>query len=251
MPPTIFLFFYRGEGEMARGRKNGFKRWVGVAIRLGVLLAVFLILGSWIQVAVCRYINPPVTVRVLWEQVIHRNDPIPYQRPLCIWRPLEKISPHLQRAVLAAEDQRFSDHYGFDLIEIEHAAKAFFKGRRSRGASTISMQTARTVFLLPVRSITRKALEAYYTVLIELLWSKRRILEIYLNTVDWGNGRMGAEAASMAYFKVRADALTPRQAALLAAVLPNPYRLSPEKPSPYVRMRADRILSDMRLMPSF
>jgi len=111
------------------------------------------------------------------------------------------------------------------------------------------MQTARTVYLLPTRSVFRKILEAYYTVLIELFWSKKRILEVYLNTVDWGTGVMGAEAASLAYFHKHSNAISSRQAALLAAVLPSPHRLSPAKPNYYVRARAKRILADMNLMP--
>jgi monofunctional biosynthetic peptidoglycan transglycosylase len=111
------------------------------------------------------------------------------------------------------------------------------------------MQTARTVYLLPVRSILRKVLEAYYTALIELFWDKRRILEMYLNTVDWGTGVMGAEAAAQRYFKLSAGRLSQRQAALLAAVLPNPHRLSPLRPNDYVRDRVRRILADIHMMP--
>jgi monofunctional biosynthetic peptidoglycan transglycosylase len=111
------------------------------------------------------------------------------------------------------------------------------------------MQTARTVYLLPERSLVRKALEAYYTALIELLWNKKRILEVYLNTVDWGTGIMGAEAASMAYFQKHSDKLSSKQSALLAAVLPNPHRFSPVKPSNYIRARVERILAEMNLMP--
>jgi monofunctional biosynthetic peptidoglycan transglycosylase len=111
------------------------------------------------------------------------------------------------------------------------------------------MQTARTVYLLPERNIFRKALEAYYTVLIEILWNKRRILEVYLNTVDWGTGIMGAEAAAQVYFKKHSGELNSRQSALLASVLPNPHRLSPIKPNTYVMGRVQRILKEMNLMP--
>jgi len=166
-----------------------------------------------------------------------------------IWRPLDKISPHLQRAVLASEDQRYLDHHGFDMVEIRQALKEFFLEQKCRGASTISMQAARTIYLLPNRGIIRKTLEAYYTLLIELIWNKRRILEIYLNTVDWGSEVMGAEAAAMRYFQKHSDQLTPQQAALLAAILPNPHRLSPVKSDTYVKMRAKRILAEMHRMP--
>jgi monofunctional biosynthetic peptidoglycan transglycosylase len=235
---------------MARqGKKKRFKKIIRKSIRFGTMAAVFLILATVVQVAVLRYINPPFTLTVVWETVVHRIKSQPYKRPVFIWRPMEAISPHLQRAVMAAEDQRFPDHLGFDLIEIQKAAKDILRGRRFRGASTISMQTSRTVFLLPVRNIFRKTLEAYYTVLIELMWNKRRILEVYLNTVDWGTRVMGAEAACLAYFKKHAADISPRQAALLAAILPKPHRYSPVKPEPYVRTRAKRILADMKRMP--
>jgi len=218
-------------------------------IRIGIRVAAFMLLVTLVQVAVLRYINPAFTLGVVWDYTGHLIKSEPYRRPTFLWRPLDKISPHLQRAVLAAEDQRFLDHHGFDVVEIRVAVKDILLNRRLRGASTISMQTARTVFLLPVRSILRKAMEAYYTALIELLWNKRRILEMYLNTVDWGPGVMGAEAASLGYFQRHSDKLAPRQAALLAAILPSPHRLSPVRPNSYVKMRAKRILADMSLMP--
>jgi monofunctional glycosyltransferase len=212
------------------------------------LVGVFLLV-TILQVAALRFVNPPVTVSVLWEYTRQRIKAKPYRPPAFVWQPIEKMSPHLRRAVLAAEDQRFPKHHGFDLIEIRKAAQDIFFEQRVRGASTISMQTARTVYLLPVRSVLRKALEAYYTALIELFWGKRRILEMYLNTVDWGTGVMGAEAASQRYFKISSTRLNPRQAALLVAVLPNPHRLSPLRPNGYVQERVRRILADMHLMP--
>ncbi|MFH1488737.1 MAG: biosynthetic peptidoglycan transglycosylase, partial [Pseudomonadota bacterium] len=121
--------------------------------------------------------------------------------------------------------------------------------RRLRGASTISMQAARTVFLWRERSWSRKLSEAYYTLLIEIMWSKRRIMEVYLNTVDWGSGIIGVEAASRKYFRRSSDEITPGQSALLAAILPSPHRWSPDNPSRYVRERQKRILQDMKKMP--
>jgi len=230
-------------------KKKRFKKVLRISIRFGIKVAVFLILATFVQVAVLRYINPPFTLTVVWDTVVHYIKSQPYKRPVFIWRPMEDISPHLQRAVMAGEDQRFLNHHGFDMIELQEAAKDILQGHRFRGASTISMQTSRTVFLLPARSIFRKVLEAYYTVLIELIWNKRRILEIYLNTVDWGPGLMGAEAVSQAYFKKHAADISPRQAALLVAILPGPHRLSPVKPDRYVRTRAKRILADMNRMP--
>jgi monofunctional biosynthetic peptidoglycan transglycosylase len=165
------------------------------------------------------------------------------------WRDLARISSHIQKAVLAGEDQRFLQHHGFDFVELEYALRDAVKDRRVRGASTITMQTARTVFLWPDRTIFRKAFEAYYTVLLEILWDKERILEVYLNTVDWGVGIMGAEAACRKYFNIGADQATPSQAALLAAILPSPHRWSPVTPGEYVSRRQKRILKDMDKMP--
>lgn len=218
-------------------------------LRFGMWLAVLLFVISLIQVALVRFIDPPFTTPMVWDYLRHKIDSKPYTRPKFDWRPMENISPHLQRAVLAAEDQRFTHHHGFDVIEIRKALGDMVSQNRFRGASTISMQTARSVYLLPVRSIFRKAMEAYYTVLIELFWNKRRILEVYLNTVDWGTGIIGAEAASKTYFSKHAHQLTPRQAALLAAILPNPHRLSPVKAYSRVAARAKRIRADMHMMP--
>ena len=165
------------------------------------------------------------------------------------WRPLNEIAPHIRKAVLAGEDQRFLSHNGFDFSEINEAMRDMVARKGFRGASTISMQTARTVFLWPARSLCRKILEAYYTVLIEIFWSKERILEIYLNTVDWGKGIMGIEAASRAYFHISSARVSQRQAALLAAILPSPHRWSPTNPNHYVLKRQGRILRDIRKMP--
>lgn len=217
--------------------------------KIGIALAVFFIVLTLIQVVIFSYFAPPFTLRMAWNYVSHLFKPERYHPPEYIWQPLDNISPHLQRAVLAGEDQRFPHHHGFDLVEIGQAFKEYIVEEKRRGASTISMQTARTLYLWPDRGIVRKALEAYYTVLIELIWDKRRILEIYLNTVDWGTGIMGAEAAAMKYFQKHSDQLTRRQAALLAAILPNPHRFSPLKSSAYVKARARRILAEMHRMP--
>jgi len=222
-----------------------FRKLVKSCITLTILL-VFLTL---VQVVILNYFAPPFTVRMAWNYINQLIKSERHNPPMYIWRPLDKISPHLQRAVLASEDQRYLDHHGFDMVEIGQALKEFFLEQKCRGASTISMQAARTIYLLPNRGIIRKTLEAYYTLLIELIWNKRRILEIYLNTVDWGSEVMGAEAASMRYFQKHSDQLTPQQAALLAAILPNPHRLSPVKSDTYVKMRAKRILAEMHRMP--
>lgn len=162
------------------------------------------------------------------------------------WVPMEAISRNLSLAVVCSEDQRFLEHFGFDLKAIERSVQAAERGAgRLRGASTISQQTAKNVFLWPQRSWLRKGLEVYFTVLIETFWSKERILEVYLNSIEMGNGIYGAEAASRYYFKKSARHLSKRQAAAIAAILPNPlrYRISP--PTPYIRGRISWILGQM------
>ena len=201
------------------------------------------------QVLLLRFLPPPFTVPMAWTWLSRPFIATPYLAPQYHWVPLGSISPQLRRAVIAAEDQRFLDHRGFDLTEMKQAVNDAMHGDRLRGASTISMQVARSVYLPPSRTLIRKAIEAYYTVLIELLWDKRRILEMYLNTVDWGDGIVGAEAAAQAYFKIPAARLTGAQAAMLAAVLPNPHRLSVRRPGAFLRQRQQRILGDMARIP--
>lgn len=162
------------------------------------------------------------------------------------WVPLEDISPNLGVAVIAAEDQNFSEHFGFDWQAIEKAVQHNEHSRRKRGASTVSQQTAKNLFLWNSRSWTRKGLEAWFTLLIEAGWSKRRILEVYLNIVEFGDGVYGAEAAARTFFGKPAKRLTPSEAALLAAVLPNPRKFHANAPSDYLRERQAWILGQMR-----
>ncbi len=162
------------------------------------------------------------------------------------WVPYNEISDHLKRAVIASEDQRFFQHNGFDRVEIEKAMKENKKRRRPRGASTISQQTAKNVFLWPQSSWVRKGLEAYFTVLIEFFWPKERILEVYLNCMDTGNGIYGAEAVANRHFNTTASKLTAAQSALIAATLPNPRRFSSKNPSPYMLKRQQQILRQMQ-----
>jgi monofunctional biosynthetic peptidoglycan transglycosylase len=218
-------------------------------VKASFLLVVLFLVVSVLQVAVLRFVNPPFTGAMISNWVADKVAGREAQWPDPEWRPLRKISPHLRRSVLAGEDQRFAAHHGFDLVEMNHAFQDALAGGRVRGASTITMQVARTVFLWPGRSLARKALEAYYTVLIEACWSKKRILEVYLNSVDWGENLVGAEMASKRYFRTHASYLTAEQAALLAAVLPSPHQWSPEHPTEYVKERQRRILEDMRKMP--
>jgi monofunctional biosynthetic peptidoglycan transglycosylase len=237
---------------MAKAKRQperlGSKRW-RLLIRWCLKILFFLFVFSVFQVTLFKWVNPPFTLHMAWRYVSCRLQSTPYQPPDYTWRSLQHLSPHLQKAVLAGEDQRFLKHAGFDGVEIRKALKDMLQKQKFRGASTISMQTVRTVFLLPSRSIWRKGLEAYYTALIELLWSKRRILEVYLNTVDWGPDLMGATAAARHFFRKPASRISPREAALLAAVLPNPHRFSPRRPDKFVRQRAQRILKAMPQMP--
>jgi monofunctional biosynthetic peptidoglycan transglycosylase len=159
------------------------------------------------------------------------------------WVSIDEMSPSLQKAVLKAEDDKFFEHSGFDFDAIEKAMKYNLTHKRKKGASTISQQTAKNVFLWPNRDWVRKGLEAYYTVLIEVFWPKERIMEVYLNVVELGHGVYGVEAASNKFFKKSAKNISPLQASLIAAVLPNPRRFRIDRPSAYVTGRQYRILN--------
>ena len=160
------------------------------------------------------------------------------------WVPFNKISPSLPMAVIASEDNRFASHNGFDMIEIKKAMK-------KRGASTISQQTAKNVFLWPQSSWIRKGFEVYFTFLIERCWSKERIMEVYLNSIEMGKGIYGAQATAKYKFKTTAAKLTRGQCALIAATLPNPIRFDSARPSPYIKRRQGQILRLMNLVPKF
>jgi monofunctional biosynthetic peptidoglycan transglycosylase len=159
----------------------------------------------------------------------------------------DSVSPYLKQAVIASEDQKFCRHHGFDWDEINHALNTHERHpkRKLRGASTLSQQTARTLFLVPWRSWVRKGVEAYLTVLMEFLWPKNRILDAYVNTVDFGHGNFGAEAAAQSYFHIPASALNPYQAARLAAVLPDPDYYKADQSGPYVTRRTRTIVGRM------
>ncbi len=164
------------------------------------------------------------------------------------WSPIEDISPHLVRAVIAAEDTKFCTHHGFDVEQIREAMAEAEAGGRLRGASTLSQQTAKNVFLWNGGGFFRKGIEAWFTLLIETLWPKERILEIYLNVAEWGDGHFGAEAAARHYFGKSADQLTAREASLLAAVLPNPNKWRVDRPGPYVMSRSQTLRRRMALV---
>ena len=167
------------------------------------------------------------------------------------WVPLEKISPNLPRAVIASEDANFLKHHGFDYKAIEHAAKRNREHpeKRKLGASTISQQTAKNVFLWPGRSWVRKGFEVYFTFMIELMWSKQRIMEVYLNSIEMGDGIYGADAVAEDHFNTTPQNLSKAQCALIAATLPNPRKFSSLHPSAYMLKRQARILREMRYVP--
>lgn len=167
------------------------------------------------------------------------------------WVSIDDISKNLQLAVICSEDQNFLIHHGFDMKAIEKAIEHNKKGRRIRGASTISQQTAKNVFLWPQRSWFRKGLETYFTFLIELVWSKERIMEVYLNSIEMGNGVYGAEAASQYWFKKSASRLSQQEAAAIAAILPNPRRYRANPASNYIQSRKAWIVSQMYFFGPF
>ena len=166
------------------------------------------------------------------------------------WVPLEEIAPSLPTAVMASEDARFLEHHGFDYKAIEHAAMRNIKHpeKRKLGASTISQQTAKNVFLWPGRSWVRKGFEVYFTTLIEVMWSKERIMEVYLNSIEMGDGIYGADAVAEHHFHTTADKLTKAQCALIAVSLPNPRRMNSARPSAYMLKRQKRILHEMKFV---
>ncbi|HEY9130771.1 MAG TPA: monofunctional biosynthetic peptidoglycan transglycosylase [Dyella sp.] len=211
---------------------------------LGLLLVAWLAL-SWLVVLVLRFV-PPWTSAVMMERrvsaLIHGERDFRLHHH---WVPWENVSPFVPLAMVAGEDQKFPFHHGFDVDAIQDAIDDADEGKRLRGASTISQQTAKNLFLWNGRSFVRKGLEAYFTVLIELTWSKRRILEVYMNIAELGDGIYGVGAAAESYFGMPPGRLSPAQAARLAAVLPSPRRLHADRPSAYVLRRASWIQQQM------
>ncbi|MBX3700234.1 MAG: monofunctional biosynthetic peptidoglycan transglycosylase [Dokdonella sp.] len=220
---------------MARTRaRPWWRRWLR---GLALAMLAWLVLGI-VSVVALRFVPAPLSAVMAqdWLQAKWRGDAS--YRLRYHWVDWAQVSPLLPLSLVAAEDQRFPDHHGFDFVQIQKALDAADDGARLRGASTISQQVAKNLFLWNGRSFVRKGLEAYFTVLIETLWPKRRILEMYLNIAQFGDGVYGAAAASETFFHVAPARLDARQAALLAAVLPNPLRLRVDKPSAYVLRRA-------------
>lgn len=226
------------------------KQLIKKILRYTRYLLLFFFASTILAVLVYRfipvYITPLMVIRSV--QQITSGDKPTWKHT---WVSFDKISPSLPMAVIASEDNRFATHNGFDFIEIKKAMKENEKRKKKRGASTISQQTAKNVFLWPQSSWIRKGFEVYFTVLIELFWSKERIMEVYLNSIEMGNGIYGAQAAAKYKFKTTAAKLTKAQCALIAATLPNPIRFNSAKPSPYILKRQKQILRLMNLVPKF
>jgi len=210
-------------------------RWLRALRRALVAVLVFVVIGPPLAVLVYKVVPPPITwlmiERLVQGQGLHKR-----------WTSLDDIDPSLPNAVIAAEDQRFCEHHGFDFQAMQAAMRANERHPgKLRGGSTISQQTAKNVFLWPGRDYVRKGLEAYFTVLIETVWGKRRIMEMYLNVAEWGPGTYGAEAAARRYFDEPATDIDPGEASHLAAILPSPLKWKAVDPGRYVQKRSSHI----------
>ena len=215
-------------------------RWIVLLFFGSTILAV--LIYKWCPV----YVTPLMIIRCA-QQVRHGEQ----LRLRHHWVPLDSMSIYMPVAVMASEDQRFLTHSGFDFIEIDKAMEERRSGKRYRGGSTISQQTAKNVFLWPKASWLRKGLEAYFTVLIELVWGKERIMEVYLNSIEMGDGIYGAEAVAQQHFRRTAKTLTRPNCALIAATLPNPLKYNSKDPSSYVLKRQTAIMRQMRHIDVF
>jgi monofunctional biosynthetic peptidoglycan transglycosylase len=215
-----------------------FKAFVG--------LLVAWVATTWLVVLVLRFVPPQSSAFMIERRVAammsgEKNFSIKYR-----WTPWSTISPELPIAIIASEDQKFPVHHGFDVQAIQDAMDEADEGQRLRGASTISQQTAKNLFLWGGRSFVRKGLEAYFTVLLEITWPKRRILEVYVNIAEFGDGIYGADAASREFFHKPPSQLDAHEAALLASALPNPRKLHPDRPSAYVERHAEWVERQVR-----
>ena len=210
-----------------------------VAFFASTILSVVIL--RWVPV----YFTPLMFIRLAQQKAANQELTLHHH-----WVPLDEIAPSLPLAVMASEDAHFLEHHGFDFKAIEKAAMRNIKhpDKRKHGASTISQQTAKNVFLWPGRSWVRKGFEVYFTGLIELVWSKERIMEVYLNSIEMGDGIYGADAVAEHHFHTTADKLTKAQCALIAVSLPNPRRFNSARPSGYMLKRQSRILREMRFV---
>ena len=224
------------------------RSWLGRLVRIIVWLVLLFFGLSVLAVASLRWINPPFSAFMAGARVsawLSHDSSYVFRHT---WVGLGQISPNLPLAVVASEDQKFPEHSGFDVAAIEKAYSMNQHSHKIRGASTISQQVAKNLFLWSGRSYLRKGIEAYCTVLVEAFWPKRRILEIYLNVAEFGHGTYGAEAAAQRFFHKPASRLSRSDAAVLAAVLPSPLRYSATAPSRYIQQRRDWILGQMQAL---
>ena len=228
---------------MGQARKPGRRRrWLRWLWRLPLLFVAI----TTLQVLVLRFVDPPFSAFMVARQVEAVRAGDWNHRSAYDWRDLDAMAASLPLALVAAEDQQFPSHHGFDLDAIEKARRSNARGRKVRGASTISQQLAKNLFLWSGRSWVRKGIEAWYTLLIEVLWPKQRIIEVYANMAEFGDGIYGAQAAARSFFGRDASRLTPAQSARLAAVLPSPRRYDARNPGPYVQRRSRGIERQMR-----
>lgn len=215
---------------------------VAKALRYLARLIFYFVFLSLIWVFLYKFINPPTTYLIVSQYFSSKTaKDVPKRN----WIPYEELSKNLRQAAIAGEDAHFLTHNGFDSKAIKAAYVRNQSGKPLRGGSTISQQTAKNVFLWPKRSWFRKGLEAWFTILIEVVWGKERILEVYLNIIETGNGLYGMDAAAQFYFKKSAKSLTKREAALLVAVLPNPIRWTPARPTAFINRKAQTIMRYM------
>lgn len=231
-----------GNRKLPGFKRNGLLKLV---IRVFQLLLVLFIGTSLLAVMVFRFINPPFTLLMI-ERGFERKAAGKDWKIDKQWKSFDQIADPMKRAAVAAEDQSFLENHGFDFRAIEKAIKKNAHSKKLIGGSTISQQTAKNVFLWPGRSIVRKGFEAYFTLLMEVFWSKKRIMEIYLNVIETGDGIYGVEAASQAYFHKPASQLTTQQSAAIAVIFPSPLKWSATHPTRYLRHRQYLIMRNMR-----
>ncbi|WP_269233658.1 monofunctional biosynthetic peptidoglycan transglycosylase [Flavobacterium flavigenum] len=232
-----------GKSKPASKKSN---RSLGQKIKWFFIKAALWFFGiSIVWVVIFKYVpvffTPLMVIRVIENKMSDKEIYFDHN-----WEPIEKISKNLQKAVIASEDGTFLYHNGFDFKALQKAYKSNERGRRIRGGSTISQQTAKNVFLWQGKSYFRKGLEAYFTVLIEIIWGKERIMEVYLNSIEMGDGVYGAYAATEYWYRRDASSLTPMQAAGIAAILPNPRKFKATGSSSYINRRKERIVREMR-----
>ncbi len=222
------------KNKTRKSKKNFLLQWV-----IRGVLGFFALTIMW--VIVLKFLNPPITWLMLQRAFERKADGKEWKIDRA-WLSYEDLSDNLKKAAIAGEDAHFLTHWGFDTQAIQKAIEKNKDGKKIRGGSTISQQVAKNVFLWPKRSWLRKGFETYFTVLIETLWSKKRILEVYLNIIEMGQGVYGAEAASQYYFNKSGKSLSKKQAALIIAILPNPRQWDARRPSAYVNKRANSIV---------